>query len=58
MPAILSLQQASLIMGVSEMTVRRYIKSGKLKATMMCNRYIINQEDIPKQVRTYTKKIS
>lgn len=58
---LLTLQQTSEMVGVSEMTIRRYIKQKKIKANMVCNRYLINQEDIPKIKavrRPYTKRIS
>jgi excisionase family DNA binding protein len=43
----LTLQQASELLGVSEMTVRRHIKSGKIKAVQQYNRYLINKDDLP-----------
>jgi len=45
--ASLTLQEVAQTMGVSEMTVRRYIKEGKLKAKMQYNRYFIEQNDVP-----------
>jgi excisionase family DNA binding protein len=47
MENMLTLQQASELLGVSEMTVRRHIKSGKIKAVQQYNRYFISKDDLP-----------
>jgi excisionase family DNA binding protein len=42
-----TLQEASQMLGLSEMTVRRRIKQGKIKAKIQYNRYLIEKDDLP-----------
>ena len=47
----MTIAEVAKLIGKSEQSVRRAIKSGKLQATMIDGRYEINEDDIPDSLR-------
>ena len=46
LPQILTVDEAAVYLGVSEETVRRYLKTGALPGVRLCRRWYINAESM------------
>jgi excisionase family DNA binding protein len=55
---MITIKEAMRLYGISESTIRRWIKSGKVTSQVVTNQYMISQSDIEKILKTSKKKVS
>jgi len=55
---MITIKEAMRLYGISESTIRRWIKSGKVTSQVVTNQYMISQSDIEKILKASKKKVS
>jgi len=54
---MITIKEAMRFYGVSESTIRRWIKAGKVTSQVVTNQYMISQSDIEKVLKASKKKV-